>query len=102
MVNRIWQHLFGQGLVRTPENFGAEGESPTHPELLEWLAAEFMTTPEWQVKPLIREIMLSTAYQQTSTVAANLPAQRRASWQRARRTSRQTRPGKQAPLADAH
>ena len=70
MVNRIWQHLFGQGLVRTPENFGAQGESPTHPELLEWLSAEFMTNAQWQVKPLIREIMLSAAYQQSSTIAA--------------------------------
>jgi hypothetical protein len=73
MVNRIWQHLFGQGLVRTPENFGAQGESPTHPELLEWLSAEFMTNARWQVKPLIREIMLSAAYQQSSTVAAASP-----------------------------
>ncbi len=73
MVNRIWQHLFGQGLVRTPENFGAQGESPTHPELLEWLSAEFMTNAHWQVKPLIREIMLSGAYQQSSTIAASLP-----------------------------
>jgi hypothetical protein len=73
MVNRIWQHLFGQGLVRTPENFGAQGESPTHPELLEWLSAEFMINGHWQVKPLIREIMLSSAYQQASTIAASLP-----------------------------
>jgi hypothetical protein len=72
MVNRIWQHLFGQGLVRTPENFGAQGESPTHPELLEWLSAELMTNAHWQVKPLIREIMLSAAYQQASTIAASV------------------------------
>jgi hypothetical protein len=74
MVNRIWQHLFGQGLVRTPENFGAQGETPTHPELLEWLSSEFMTNDHWHVKPLIRQIMLSAAYQQSSTIAASLPA----------------------------
>jgi uncharacterized protein DUF1553/uncharacterized protein DUF1549 len=75
MVNRIWQHLFGQGLVRTPENFGAQGESPTHPELLEWLAADFMTTYQWQIKPVLRELLLSAGYQQSSTVgrAASLP-----------------------------
>jgi len=75
MVNRIWQHLFGQGLVRTPENFGAQGESPTHPELLEWLAADFMTTHQWQIKPVFRELLLSAAYQQSSTVgrATGLP-----------------------------
>ena len=75
MVNRIWQHLFGQGLVHTPENFGAQGEPPTHPELLEWLAADFMHNAHWHIKPLIREIMLSAAYQQASTVgqAASLP-----------------------------
>jgi hypothetical protein len=74
MVNRIWQHLFGQGLVRTPENFGAQGEPPTHPELLEWLAADFMHNAHWQIKPFIREIMLSAAYQQASTLAANSPS----------------------------
>jgi Protein of unknown function (DUF1553)/Protein of unknown function (DUF1549) len=78
MVNRIWQHLFGQGLVRTPENFGAQGESPTHPELLDWLAADFMTNFQWQLKPVIRELMLSAAYQQSSVVghAASLPVPR--------------------------
>jgi hypothetical protein len=76
MVNRIWQHLFGQGLVRTPENFGAQGDSPTHPELLEWLSADFMTQAQWHTKPLIRELMLSSAYQQSSAIvaqAARLP-----------------------------
>jgi hypothetical protein len=66
MVNRIWQHLFGEGLVRTPENFGVQGEAPTHPELLEWLSAEFMTDAQWRIKPLIREMLLSAAYQQSS------------------------------------
>jgi hypothetical protein len=65
-VNRVWQHLFGEGLVRTPENFGVQGETPTHPELLEWLSAEFQGPAGWQTKPLIRAMMLSAAYQQTS------------------------------------
>jgi hypothetical protein len=65
-VNRLWQHLFGEGLVRTPENFGAQGETPTHPELLEWLAAEFQGPAGWRTKPLVRMLMLSDAYQQSS------------------------------------
>jgi hypothetical protein len=65
MVNRLWQHLFGQGLVRTPENFGLSGEPPTHPELLEWLAGEFARTG-WRVKPMLRLLMTSTAYRQSS------------------------------------
>ncbi len=64
MVNRVWQHLFGAGLVRTPDNFGILGERPTHPELLDYLARRF--TAGWSVKRLIREIMLSNTYQQTS------------------------------------
>jgi hypothetical protein len=65
-VNRVWQHLFGEGLVRTPENFGVQGEEPTHPELLEWLSAEFQGPAGWRTKPLVRAIILSAAYQQAS------------------------------------
>src|SRR5262245_66526251 len=65
MVNRLWQHLFGRGLVATPENFGLSGEPPTHPELLEWLAAEF-ARGGWRVKPMLRLMMASSAYRQES------------------------------------
>ena len=61
MVNRVWQHLFGQGIVRTADNFGATGERPTHPELLDYLAQRFMEN-DWSVKKLIREIVLSRVY----------------------------------------
>lgn len=72
-VNRIWRHLFGEGLVRTLDDFGRRGEPPTHPELLDHLAQRFMENG-WSVKALIRAIMLSSAYQQ-STVATQVPAQ---------------------------
>ncbi len=62
MVNRLWQHHFGQGLVRTPSNFGQLGERPTHPELLDFLAARFVEQ-RWSVKAMHREIMLSATYQ---------------------------------------
>jgi hypothetical protein len=61
MVNRIWQHHFGWGIVRTPSNFGRMGEPPTHPELLDYLAARFMQS-SWSVKALHREILLSATY----------------------------------------
>jgi uncharacterized protein DUF1553 len=61
MVNRIWQHHFGWGIVRTPSNFGRMGEPPTHPELLDYLAARFMGRG-WSIKALHREIMLSATY----------------------------------------
>ena len=61
-VNRVWQHLFGQGLVPTVDNFGILGESPSHPELLDWLADRFMHEHQWNVKPLIREIILTRTY----------------------------------------
>ena len=62
MVNRIWLHLFGQALVRTPDDFGVYGERPTHPELLDHLATRFRTEG-WSVKQLIRAIVLSRTYQ---------------------------------------
>jgi hypothetical protein len=66
MANRVWQHLFGQGLVTTVDNFGTTGEAPSHPELLDHLATAFMDDG-WSVKRAIRRVMLSNAYQQAST-----------------------------------
>lgn len=65
LVNRVWLHHFGRGLVGTPADFGALGERPTHPELLDWLADEFMRNG-WRWKPLHRLILTSTAYRQAS------------------------------------
>lgn len=65
MSNRIWSWLFGAGLSRTPDNFGTTGEAPTHPELLDYLASRFVER-EWEVKPIIREIVCSQTYRQRS------------------------------------
>src|SRR5260370_37173946 len=65
MVNRIWQHHFGEGIVRTPSNFGKTGEPPSHPELLDWLAMEFVSKG-WSVKAMHRLMMTSDAYQMAS------------------------------------
>ena len=65
MVNRIWQLHFGQGIVRTPNNFGQLGERPTHPELLDYLAAEFVQN-NWSIKAMHRAILLSAAYQSST------------------------------------
>lgn len=65
LVNRVWQHHFGRGLVGTPDDFGALGEKPSHPELLDWLADEFMASG-WSLKHLHRVIMNSTVYRQSS------------------------------------
>ncbi len=65
MVNRIWQYHFGEGLVRTPDNFGSKGARPTHPELLDWLATEFVRL-DWSVKAMHRLIMSSSVYRQVS------------------------------------
>ena len=64
-VNRIWQNLFGVGLVGTPNNFGFKGAPPTHPQLLDWLAAEYVDNG-WSTKYLIRKIVLSDTYRQSS------------------------------------
>ncbi|QEL17975.1 PSD1 and planctomycete cytochrome C domain-containing protein [Limnoglobus roseus] len=66
IVNRVWQHHFGEGLVRTPNDFGARGDRPTHPELLEWLANDFVAHG-WKLKRLHRLILLSATYRQGST-----------------------------------
>ncbi len=65
MVNRIWQYHFGEGIVRTPSNYGKLGERPTHPELLDYLAHEFVTSG-WSIKQMHRLLMLSATYQQSS------------------------------------
>ena len=65
MVNRIWQNHFGEGIVRTPNNYGKLGTPPTHPELLDYLAHRFVESG-WSVKAMHRAIMLSATYQQSS------------------------------------
>ncbi|MBI85988.1 MAG: hypothetical protein CMJ81_22560 [Planctomycetaceae bacterium] len=65
LVNWVWKHHFGRGLVRTPDDFGRRGELPTHPHLLDYLAANFVQNG-WSLKKLQRQIMCSTAYQQSS------------------------------------
>ena len=65
LVNRLWQHHFGEGIVRTPSDFGARGEPPTHPELLDWLASTFMEQG-WSIKKMHRLMLLSNTYRQAS------------------------------------
>ena len=65
MVNRLWQHHFGQGLVRTPSDFGINGERPTHPELLDWLAVRFVEE-EWSLKAMHKLMLTSQTYRQST------------------------------------
>ncbi|MSU62180.1 MAG: DUF1553 domain-containing protein [Pedosphaera sp.] len=84
IVNRIWQHHFGQGLVRTVNDFGARCDPPTHPELLEWLTHEFVEGG-WKLKPLHRLIMTSSVYLQDTTfdaAKAKLDPDNRLLWRR--------------------
>lgn len=71
IVNQLWQLCFGSGLVRTPEDFGLQGELPTHPELLDWLAVELMEH-NWDLKHVLRLIVTSRTYQQSSTISPEL------------------------------
>jgi hypothetical protein len=73
MVNNLWAMLFGAGIVRTPEDFGLQGERPTHPELLDWLAVEFMESG-WDVKHMLKLIVTSATYRQDSAVSEALLA----------------------------
>ncbi len=70
-VNRLWANFFGRGLVSTPENFGRQGAAPTHPELLDWLARDFVDHG-WDIKRLCREILLSSTYRQDSRLRPDL------------------------------
>jgi Protein of unknown function (DUF1553)/Protein of unknown function (DUF1549) len=73
LMNRLWLHHFGEGLVGTPDNFGRAGNAPTHPELLDWLATEFVARG-WGVKAMQRLMLTSSAYRQSSTVSAEARA----------------------------
>ncbi|MFT5109679.1 MAG: hypothetical protein ACI9UA_005329, partial [Pseudoalteromonas tetraodonis] len=70
-INRIWAELFGRGLVNTMEDFGTQGERPTHPQLLDWLAVTFRDTDRWSMKKSIRRIVLSKTYRQSAAVSAD-------------------------------
>jgi hypothetical protein len=86
-ANRIWLHLFGEGLVRTPDDFGTMGERPSHPELLDFLARKFIDDG-WSVKRMIRELMLSRTYGLSvarDTAADEIDADNRLLWRHARR-----------------
>ena len=69
-VNQIWNRLFGRGLVATAEDFGTQGDRPSHPQLMDWLATEFVRL-EWDTQALLKTIMTSTAYRQASTLTAD-------------------------------
>ena len=71
IVNRIWQEYFGQGLVTTPEDFGTRVETPSHPELLDWLATEFIRQG-WSLKAMHRLIVTSATYRQSSKARPDL------------------------------
>ncbi len=72
IVNRFWEQMFGTGLVVTVEDVGTQGQKPSHPELLDWLSNQFVEEYNWSVKTLLREIVLSDTYRQSSKVTPEL------------------------------
>jgi hypothetical protein len=84
IVNRLWQHHFGEGLVRTPNDFGQQGERPSHPELLDWLAGRLIEGG-WRLKPLHRLMLTSSAYRQDTALnpaATKIDPDNRLLWHR--------------------
>lgn len=71
LANRLWQHVFGAGLVRTPEDFGVQGRRPTHPELLDWLAVDLRESG-WDMKRFLKMLLMSRAFQQSSATRADI------------------------------
>ena len=74
-VNRIWEQLFGFGLVESMEEFGSQGEKPTHPALLDWMSVQFSTAYGWKMKPFLKELVSSATYRQSSKVSTEKIAQ---------------------------
>jgi hypothetical protein len=90
MVNRVWLNHFGAGLVRTPSDFGVRSDPPAEPELLDWLAVQFMNEDGWSLKKLHRQILLSSTWQQASDSPsagqyANVDAENTLLWRQNRR-----------------
>jgi mono/diheme cytochrome c family protein len=102
IVNRIWQHHFGQGIVATPNDFGAQGSRPSHPELLDWLA-NALIADDWRLKPIHRLIVTSAAYMQDSRYDESRAARDRENLFQWRRTPRrlEAEPIRDAMLAAA-
>jgi hypothetical protein len=74
MVNRLWAQLFGIGIVETLEDFGSQGFAPSHPELLDWLAVQFMEEHQWSIKKVLRQVVMSATYRQSSKITPELLA----------------------------
>jgi len=72
IINRFWEQIFGNGLVQTVEDFGTQGDKPSHPELLDWMAHTFSTDMEWSVKSLLKYIVMSATYRQSSKISEDL------------------------------
>lgn len=88
LVNRIWHHIFGKGIVRTVDYFGVHGESPSHPELLDFLAARFQSHDKWSLRKTVRRMVLSRTYQMSSVYnksAASVDPDNRLWWRMPRR-----------------